>query len=264
MQNFQTFNNTNNLGFIPELLHLQTNTSFELSVNRNLFYIGKPNENISPDIDVSLLPDSDVASRIHAQIEVTSGVYFLEDLGSSNGTFLNNVKIQPKTPYQLSIGDRISLGQGNKITFVFQYKQQTNPDIQFHTSPTKLQINNNNENQPITVDKTSKLVGVALMAAAVVILAANSSIGIYVRLPGLVLCLGGIFILFQQQIKHVVGWILIALGIGIIVWTTNAYASINFLALIISLGLFSVGYQLSQFGKVFGYDLRSLIDLIKN
>ncbi|MEH2107094.1 hypothetical protein [Nostoc sp.] len=35
-----------------------------------MFYIGKPNDQIPPDIDVSKLPDANVVSRIYAQVQI--------------------------------------------------------------------------------------------------------------------------------------------------------------------------------------------------
>jgi len=45
----------------------------------------------------------------HATIEVRSGAAFLQDVGSKNGTFLNNKRIDRRT--RLKIGDTIALGQ---------------------------------------------------------------------------------------------------------------------------------------------------------
>ena len=52
-----------------ELFHLQTNTSLELPAI-SVIRIGKPNEQVSVDIDVSLLPDADAVSRLHAEIHL--------------------------------------------------------------------------------------------------------------------------------------------------------------------------------------------------
>jgi zinc-ribbon domain len=47
------------------LLHLQTNVEIELSPGLPVIHIGKPNDRIPPDIDVSGFPNSDIVSRIH-------------------------------------------------------------------------------------------------------------------------------------------------------------------------------------------------------
>ncbi len=48
------------------------------------------------------------ASARHARIFLRSGQYWLEDLGSKNGTYLNGVKVEK--PAVLADGDRIGVG----------------------------------------------------------------------------------------------------------------------------------------------------------
>lgn len=52
--------------------------------------------------------DSNTVSRRHAQVTKANGQYFIEDLGSGNGTFVNGKQITGKT--QLVHDDRIKLG----------------------------------------------------------------------------------------------------------------------------------------------------------
>lgn len=49
------------------------------------------------------------ASHKHAKITKAGDQYYLEDLGSTNGTFLGEEKIKKATP--LSLGDRIKIGK---------------------------------------------------------------------------------------------------------------------------------------------------------
>ncbi len=58
--------------------------------------------------DVDLTPDLQV-SQIHARITFEDGRFWIEDLGSRNGTFVNNTRIIAKSP--LSPTDRIFLGE---------------------------------------------------------------------------------------------------------------------------------------------------------
>jgi len=55
------------------------------------------------------------ASRRHSRISWQGGQYVIEDLGSTNGTFVNGVQIT--TPQMLSPGDSIGIGQ---TALVFQ------------------------------------------------------------------------------------------------------------------------------------------------
>lgn len=82
---------------LPELLHVQTNTAFPLPPNLSVIHIGKPGGQTVPDIDVSGLPDADVVSRVHAQIWVQGSDRQIVDMGSANGTYLNNVRLRQKT-----------------------------------------------------------------------------------------------------------------------------------------------------------------------
>jgi predicted component of type VI protein secretion system len=53
------------------------------------------------------IPDNQI-SRRHAIIERTSGGYFIRDLGSTNGTFVNRQRIEDPVP--LRFGDAITIG----------------------------------------------------------------------------------------------------------------------------------------------------------
>jgi len=102
------------------LLQVQTNLTLELPTNLSVIHIGKPNDRIPPDIDVSGFPNSEIVSRVHADIRVEADAYYIEDLGSSNGTYINNVPLPAGNRHRLRIGDRIALGKGDKVTFLFQ------------------------------------------------------------------------------------------------------------------------------------------------
>jgi FHA domain len=52
--------------------------------------------------------DDPFASSAHARIFDRAGVMHLEDMGSTNGTYLNGRQV--KTPQRLSIGDTIRIG----------------------------------------------------------------------------------------------------------------------------------------------------------
>jgi len=60
----------------------------------------------SRDADISLIDDK--VSRAHACIRHSDGQFFLKDLGSRNGVFLNGEKIESDVP--LKPGDRIQVG----------------------------------------------------------------------------------------------------------------------------------------------------------
>jgi hypothetical protein len=106
--------------FKASLLHIQTNINLELPTNLQVIHLGKPNNMIPPDIDVSGFPDSDIVSRVHADIRYEGDAFYFEDTGSSNGTYINNTPLPAGNRHRLRSGDRISLGKGDKVSFVFQ------------------------------------------------------------------------------------------------------------------------------------------------
>ncbi len=63
------------------------------------------------------------ASRYHAQIVMESGQWLLKDLGSANGTYLNNTTLT--TPTALKAGDRVGLGE---TELAFQIPGQTSAE----------------------------------------------------------------------------------------------------------------------------------------
>ena len=102
------------------LLQVQTDTLIELPPNLPVIHLGKPNDRVPPDVDVSGFPNSEVVSRIHADIRVEGDSYYIEDMKSSNGTYINNLPLLPGNRHRLRPGDRIALGRGDLVTFLFQ------------------------------------------------------------------------------------------------------------------------------------------------
>jgi len=102
------------------LLHLQTQTKIELPSHIHVIHMGKPNDQIPPDVDVSGFPNSEIVSRVHADIRVEGDAYYLEDVGSANGTYINHTPLPSGDRHRLRKGDRISLGKGDLVTFLFQ------------------------------------------------------------------------------------------------------------------------------------------------
>lgn len=72
---------------------------FPLRMNREII-IGR-----SSDLDMVLVED--MVSRKHAKISTTDGEVYIQDLGSTNGTFVNGEKV---TRSRLQEGDRILVG----------------------------------------------------------------------------------------------------------------------------------------------------------
>ena len=105
------------------LYHIQTKTEIEIPLHLALIRIGKPSQQVSPDVDVSGFPNAEVVSRTHASIRVEGDAYFLEDMGSSNGTYINHSPLLAGNRHRLRSGDRFSLGKGDLMTFIFQHER---------------------------------------------------------------------------------------------------------------------------------------------
>jgi ribosomal protein L40E len=103
-----------------QVLHLQTNTMLEIPPHLEVITIGKPNDSTPPDLDISGFPHAEVVSRVHASIRREGDSYYIEDLGSANGTYINHNVLPKGNRHLLRVGDRIGLGKGDLVTLIFQ------------------------------------------------------------------------------------------------------------------------------------------------
>lgn len=96
--------------------------------------VGRQNEVISlstsPDIS---LPDSRV-SRRHARIFFQDGHYFLEDLNSTNGTFLNTHNVAQREPVMMREGNNVQVGETHLRFFPSSGPESHNIDKQASSS----------------------------------------------------------------------------------------------------------------------------------
>ncbi len=67
-----------------------------------------------PGSDICI--DEETVSRRHARIEKQEGRTYVVDLGSTNGTYLNDARVQPYVPVALAEGDRLKVGRS-----IFKY-----------------------------------------------------------------------------------------------------------------------------------------------
>lgn len=70
---------------------------------------------IGRSTDNSVVIDSKLASRHHALIQKIKEEYFLKDLDSTNGTFLNGQRISGGKYFKLSAGDKITIGKTDLV-----------------------------------------------------------------------------------------------------------------------------------------------------
>ena len=82
-------------------------------VNKNEFVIGRVGgkQTIFPDIDLSpCTAYASGVSRLHATIKEKDGKFYIVDLDSTNGTWLNKKKLSARKETPLHNGDRVILG----------------------------------------------------------------------------------------------------------------------------------------------------------
>jgi hypothetical protein len=103
------------------LINQETGEKFILPSEEKTAYIGRVNEEFPVQVDLSAIAHADLISRVHAAIHLENEVYYLEDAGSSNGTWLNEKQIQTGTRFrqQLNPGDTIAFGRNQTIKFTF-------------------------------------------------------------------------------------------------------------------------------------------------
>lgn len=76
----------------------------DIQVEGEEFLVGKNSEQVSGVILAEGI------SRLHAKVTFRDGKYFIEDLNSTNGTFLNDMPLEYHQPCELKINDRIRFG----------------------------------------------------------------------------------------------------------------------------------------------------------
>ncbi|MBN1921969.1 MAG: zinc ribbon domain-containing protein [Anaerolineae bacterium] len=101
------------------LLISGSNTALPFPVGKNEVIIGRedPVSGVFPDIDLTDYGgDEGGVSRQHARILVQGERFFIEDLNSTNFTFVNQQKLVPRQPQALASGDEVRFGR-IKTTF---------------------------------------------------------------------------------------------------------------------------------------------------
>lgn len=86
----------------------------EFTISSEEAYIGRwdADNGVFPDVDLDAHDSDAKVSRRHARIIFRDGNYMIEDLGSTNGTFVNRGRrLIPGTPHTLNDGDEIIVGK---------------------------------------------------------------------------------------------------------------------------------------------------------
>lgn len=97
----------------PRLVVVASGAEIPLPEGEEIF-VGRedPVSGVYPDVDLTPHGGEDGGvSRRHARLVVEGGKYFVEDLDSTNFTFVNKQKLTPKTRQPLNDGDEIRVGR---------------------------------------------------------------------------------------------------------------------------------------------------------
>ncbi len=81
----------------------------DIYVEKPIFVIGKNEKEVDGIIG------SKSISRVHARLELSEGIYYIEDLNSTNGTWLNGESLEYKEKQPIEPGDRIAFGEEEYI-----------------------------------------------------------------------------------------------------------------------------------------------------
>ena len=86
-------------------------TGEKIKINSDNFVIGKELSRVNYCVS-----DNTSISRTHVRFTNKGGITYVTDLKTTNGTFLNNVKLQPNQETALNPGDKLSLSD-EEFTF---------------------------------------------------------------------------------------------------------------------------------------------------
>lgn len=95
----------------PHLIYSGSDFSQDINIHTFPFTIGKLPESSDFIINNSLV------SRIHARFYFKDDSYYIEDLNSSNGTYINSTPISPHTMFEIKDGDFITFAH---LTYIFK------------------------------------------------------------------------------------------------------------------------------------------------
>ena len=82
--------------------------------DEEILVVGRHTDRLVSEHPTAVVFRSKVVSRNHAKMWCSKGQWYLQDVGSSSGTFLNHIRLSPpnmeSTPYTLKDGDIVQLG----------------------------------------------------------------------------------------------------------------------------------------------------------
>lgn len=100
--------------------------------DKKIISIGRSSSN-----DITIKTEG--VSRVHLKVLDEDGEYFIEDQGATNGTFINDEKVEPKSkisfntffPVQLGFYAKLYLCDESNISMLEEQVKKTNEDLKF-------------------------------------------------------------------------------------------------------------------------------------
>jgi hypothetical protein len=87
-----------------------------------ILVVGRHTDRLVSEHPTAIVFRSKVVSRNHAKMWSSNGQWYLQDVGSSSGTFLNHIRLSPpnveSTPYAIKDGDIVQLGIDFRVLFL--------------------------------------------------------------------------------------------------------------------------------------------------
>jgi CRP-like cAMP-binding protein len=96
-----------------KLVHTQSGAEFGVSAQSGELLVGRPDPvtGVTPEINLGPLDAQRTLSRRHAKLLNEGGMSFVrEEVGVTNGTFINDERLRTGVPTPLKIGDRLRFG----------------------------------------------------------------------------------------------------------------------------------------------------------
>ena len=92
--------------FKPSIAIVGDNTpvNIELIISKTEFLIGKKGDQVDGSIQFNK-----AISRVHCKITCVDNKYYITDMGSANGTYVNGLKVAAGKQIPITVGDRIKL-----------------------------------------------------------------------------------------------------------------------------------------------------------
>lgn len=96
-----------------KIIHSISGASFSFNITKEANLIGRndPARGITPEIDLGQFDSSGKISRRHAMVHFDGKDFFIEDLGSANGSMLNGAVLPAQQRKKLNPGDQVYLGE---------------------------------------------------------------------------------------------------------------------------------------------------------